>query len=69
MPSKQFGFRRDRLEDQLILNYEEIIKEVDSGCLVDLEYLDFSQAFDVVNLEMSIIKLSCLDVSNEVLGG
>ena len=45
----QFGFRRGRsTEDQLLLVYNEVVRGVDAGNVVDMVYLDFSKAFDLV---------------------
>ena len=45
----QFGFRANRSTmDQLLLVYDMVSKQTDSGHVVDLILFDFSKAFDVV---------------------
>ena len=64
----QFGFRQGRgVEDQLLLMYGEVVNRVDSGEVVDVVYLDFSKAFDVVNHEVMIEKLALLGFSPQIL--
>ena len=45
----QFGFRAGRsTEDQLLLMYGKVAQWLDSGEVVDVVYLDYSKAFDMV---------------------
>ena len=58
---KQFGFRKGRsTEDQLLLTYGEIIRAVDAGEIVDVIYLDFSKAFDLVSHSVMLEKIAKL---------
>ena len=46
----QFGFRKGKsVEDQLFVTYSEVVDAVHRGLTVDMIYLDFSKAFDVVS--------------------
>ena len=46
----QFGFCKGRsIDDQLLVTYGEVVNLIDRGFVVDMIFLDFSKAFDVVN--------------------
>ena len=56
--NRQFGFRAGRgTEDQLLLMYGRVAKCVDGGGVVDVLYLDFSKAFDLVCHRVLLEKL------------
>ena len=51
----QFGFRKGHsTEDQLLLFYGQVSRWVDRGDSVDVVFLDFSKAFDVVSHSVSL---------------
>ena len=67
LSSKQIGSRSCRsTEDQPLLTYVGIIIAVERGCLVDMIYLDFCEAFDLVNHEILLMKLSCQGFQDQV---
>ena len=64
----QFGFRPGHsTEDQLLLTYNVISRDVDEGHIVDLILFDFSKAFDIVCHSMLIEKLRLIGVHGQVL--
>ena len=69
LSSKQFGFRKGRsTEDQLLLTYGQVAEVVDRGEVVDMVYLDFSKAYDLVSHELLLLKLDCIGFSSGMLG-
>ena len=64
----QFGFRRGRsTEDQMLLVYDRVSQLVDAGEIVDMAYLDFSKAFDLVSHQLLMDKLSLLGFDRCIL--
>ena len=61
LSDKQFGFRQGRgTENQLLLVYSEEAKGMDERKVVDMAYLYFSKAFDVVSHLLLLVKLQLL---------
>ena len=68
LSKKQFGFRRGHsAEDQLLLTYGDIIGKMDKGRVVEVIYLDFAKAFDVVNFSVMFSKLRSIGLCGKVL--
>ena len=68
LANRQFGFRKGRsTEDQLLLSYSKIAKEVDRGLVVDAVYLDYSKAFDVLSHRILIEKAEAIGFSPQIL--
>ena len=50
LSDNKFGFRQGRVtENQLLLVYSEVAKWMYEGKVVDMSYLNFSKAFDMVS--------------------
>ena len=66
--ANQHGFRVGRsCLSQLLEHYQSIIEGLESGCSVDVVYLDFCKAFDKVDHKVLMEKLFNLGVAGEVL--
>lgn len=66
--NEQHGFRRGRSTiTNLVLYSNDILKCFESGMQVDSVYTDFSKAFDKVNLNLLVAKLSALGISGSLL--
>ena len=64
----QFGFRPGRsTQEQLLLTYDFVSKQLDDGGVTDLILFDFSKAFDVVVHSILIDKLRCLGIQGTIL--
>ena len=64
----QFGFRCGyTVDDQLLLTYNRVTAWLDAGSVVDVVLFDFAKAFDMVDHEILLFKLSCLGVGGRLL--
>ena len=69
LSTRQFGFRKGRsTEDQLLLSYGKIARDVDLGYEVDAVYLDFSKAFDVISHHVLVGKLEAIGFPPHIIG-
>ena len=67
LSDSQFGFRHGRsTEDQLLLTYHEISSNLDSLLTTDLLLFDFSKAFDMVNHQVLITKLTSIGINSSL---
>ena len=67
MNINQHGFRRlHSCLSQLLLHYDSIIEAISSGCTVDVVYLDFCKAFDVVDHHILLRKMKKLGISGKI---
>ena len=68
LSNHQYGFRSKHSTcDQLIITYNDITKFVDSGCIVDLVFFDFTKAFDKVSHGVLLGKLGDIGVCPQIL--
>ena len=66
--TEQFGFRAGcSTVDQLLLTYNDVTQMLDHRETIDLIFFDFQKAFDVVNHQILLQKLSCLGVCGNLL--
>ena len=64
----QHGFRHGRsCLSQLLAHYDEVLDLLEKGLNVDTIYLDFSKAFDKVDHQIVIAKLSSLGIGGKLL--
>ena len=68
LADSQFGFRKAHSTvDQLLLVYGEVAKWVDSGKVVDIVYLDYTKAFDLVSHQILLEKLHLLGFDRQLV--
>ena len=68
MNPNQHGFRRGRsCTSQLLQHYYNVIRVLESGRDVDVVYLDFSKAFDKVDLGVLLLKLRGMGIKGALL--
>ena len=65
--ASQHGFRAGRsCLSQLIAHYDKILTLLDEGKNVDVIYLDFAKAFDKLDFNITLTKLSLLGINGKV---
>ena len=65
---RQHGFRRGRsCLSQLLNHYQNLLKLMEDGEVVDVIYLDFAKAFDRVDHGILLKKLQILGIGNPLL--
>lgn len=69
LDDSQFGFRPNRsVVDQLLLTYNYVTFWYDQGNIVDLILFDFAKAFDRVDIEILLVKLSSIGIAGNLHG-
>lgn len=64
LTSKQFGFRPKLSTEVALVHFTDtILKDMDSGLVTGVAFLDLSKAFDTVNHNILVHKLSCIGLS------
>ena len=64
----QHGFRSSRsCLSQLLSHYDEILSILEQGKNADVVYLDFSNAFDKVDLNLALTKIQHLGIGGKIL--
>ena len=66
---RQHGFRRGRsCASQLAQHHQNLLKALENGEEVDVFYLDFSKAFDKVDIGILLCKLKSLGMGGALIG-
>ena len=67
LSAHQYGFRKQHsTTDQLIMTYDDVTRDVDANCMVDMLFFDFSKAFDKVSHMILIQKLNAIGISTQL---
>ena len=65
---RQHGFRRGRsCASQLAQQYHNVLRALENGEEVDVVYLDFSKAFDKVDIGILLWKLKSLGIGGALI--
>ena len=68
MNPTQHGFRAGRSTiSQLLRYYDDILSKLEEGGEVDAIYLDFAKAFDKVDHNILLKKISCLNIGGKII--
>ena len=66
-PETQHGFRKSRSTvSQLLEHYDEIIDALEKNANIDIVMLDFSKAFDKINISILLKKLKLLGIGGNI---
>ena len=66
-PESQHGFRSNRSTvSQLLEHYDDIISALEEGSNIDIIMLDFSKAFDKINISILLKKLKFLGIGGNI---